>query len=329
MNIKIPVSVLNLAPVRQGESNQDAIKNVVNLAQFTESIGYNRYWIAEHHNTPNLVSSATVILISHVLSQTNTIKVGAGGIMLPNHAPLIVAEQFGTLETIYPDRLNLGLGRAPGTDMMTASALRRGIHDGVHAFPDEVKQLLQYFKNDNSQFVQAYPGTGTNVPIYILGSSTDSAHVAARLGLPYVFAAHFAPEQMNEAIKIYRQLFTPSDYLQEPYVMVGMNVVAADSDEEAEYLASSMHLMFLSIIRNSRMPLQPPTDELDSIWSEQEKYMAQSRTTTSLIGSKETITQQLKDFQSTYNVDEIIAVSYIYDLDKQQRSYEIFKEVTS
>ncbi|TDM15640.1 LLM class flavin-dependent oxidoreductase [Macrococcus bovicus] len=328
--INVPVSVLNLAPIRAGEDAKQAIDNVVDLAQYVEELGYNRFWIAEHHNTPNLASSATVILINQVLNHTQSIQVGAGGIMLPNHAPLVVAEQFGTMETLFPNRLNLGLGRAPGTDMLTASALRRSQHDSVHTFPDDVASLLQYFGPEETQgYVRAYPGADTNVPVFILGSSTDSAHLAARMGLPYVFASHFAPEQMREAIAIYRNLFTPSKYLAEPYVMVGMNVIAAETDEEAEFLSSSMHLMFLSIIRNARQPMQPPTDQLDAIWSPQEKLMAMSRTTTSLIGSKATIKRQFEAFQQEYQVDEIIAVSYIYDQDKLKRSYQILKEITS
>lgn len=328
--LNIPVSILDLVPLRQGENYQQAIQNSVDLAQHVESLGYKRFWIAEHHNASNLASSATVVLINHVLAHTKTIEVGSGGIMLPNHAPLIVAEQFGTLQTIYPERLNLGLGRAPGTDMMTASALRRGKHDAVYTFGDDIQSLLEYFGPEEKQgYVKAYPGANTNVPIFVLGSSTDSAHLAARLGLPYVFAAHFAPEQMKEAFTIYRNLFTPSQYLKEPYVMAGMNVIAAETDEEAELLATTLHMMFLSITRNARLPLQPPNDNMDAIWSPQEKMMALSRTTAGLIGSKETITEQLSEFQKEYNVDEIIAVSYIFDREKQKKSYEILKEVTS
>ncbi|ULG71198.1 LLM class flavin-dependent oxidoreductase [Macrococcus brunensis] len=329
-SINIPVSVLNLAPIRAGEDAKQAIENVVDLAQYVEDIGYNRLWIAEHHNSQYLASSATAILINQVLNHTKSIQVGAGGIMLPNHAPLVVAEQFGTMETMFPNRLNLGLGRAPGTDMLTASALRRSQHDSVHTFPDDVAALLQYFGPEQTQgYVKAYPGVDTNVPIFILGSSTDSAHLAARMGLPYVFASHFAPQQMREAIAIYRNLFTPSEYLAEPYVMVGMNVIAAETDEEAEFLSSSLHMMFLGITRNSQQPLQPPTDNLDAIWSPQKKLMALSRTSTSLIGSKETVKQQLEDFQNEFHVDEIIAVSYIYDTDKLKRSFQILKEITS
>lgn len=329
-NIKVPVSILNLAPVRKDSTNKEAVEQMTALAQLAEELDYRRYWIAEHHNTPNLVSSATSILIGHVLQHTKTIEVGSGGIMLPNHAPLVVAEQFGTLATIYPNRVSLGLGRAPGTDMMTASALRRDRHDSVYTFPDEVKDLLQYFGPEEKQgYVKAYPGADTNVPIYILGSSTDSAHLAARLGLPYAFASHFAPEQMKEAIQIYRNLFTPSEYLKEPYVMVGTNVIIGETDEEAEYLATTMHQMFLSIIRNARIPMQPPVENMDALWSPQEKLMAMSRTATGFIGSEETVKAQLEAFQEEFNVDEFIAVSYIYDIDKQHESYRKFKALTS
>lgn len=329
-NIKVPISILNLAPVRKGETIKQAIDQVVSLAQLAESLGYNRYWIAEHHNTPSLVSSATTILMSHVLQNTKSIQVGSGGIMLPNHAPLVVAEQIGTLATIYPDRLNLGLGRAPGTDMMTASALRRGNHESVYTFSDEVQDLLKYFGPEEKQgFVKAYPGADTNVPIVILGSSTDSAHLAARLGLPYAFAGHFAPEQMKEAIAIYRNLFQKSEYLDKPYVMVGTNVIIGETDEEADYLATSTHQFFLSVIRNARQPLQPPVEDMDLIWSPQEKQMALSRTQTGFVGSKETVKQKLQNFQDEFNVDEFIVVSYIYDTDKLHQSFKWLKEITS
>lgn len=328
-NLNIPISILNLAPVRKGDTNKDAIDQVVSLAQLAEELGYNRYWIAEHHNTPSLVSSATVVLINHVLQHTKSIQVGSGGIMLPNHAPLVVAEQFGTMATIYPDRLNLGLGRAPGTDMMTASALRRDRHDSVYTFPEEIQELLKYFGPEEKQgFVKAYPGADTNVPIFVLGSSTDSAHLAARLGLPYAFAGHFAPEQMKEAIAIYRNLFQKSVYLDKPYVMVGTNVIIGETDEEADYLATSTHQFFLSVIRNARQPLQPPVKDMDAIWSPQEKQMALSRTQTGFVGSKDTVKRKLQAFQDEFNVDEFIVVSYIYDLDKQYQSFRWLKEIT-
>lgn len=328
MQSHFPISALNLVPLRKEESEQEAIQNMVQLAQHVEKLGYERYWIAEHHNAPNLVSSATALLIQHTLEHTDSIMVGSGGIMLPNHAPLVVAEQFGTMATMFPNRLNLGLGRAPGTDMMTASALRRDSHKGVYTFGDDIKQLLKYFGPEEDQsYVRPYPGVDTNIPIYVLGSSTDSAHLAARLGLPYVFAAHFAPQQMAQAIEIYRDLFEPSEYLDKPRVTVCLNVIIGETDEEATYLSSTMHLMFLGIVRNSRLPLQPPTDQLENIWSPQEKYMAQDKTNTSFIGSEETVKKQFLAFQEKYNVDEIMAVSYIYDLDKQYKSFESFKKV--
>ncbi|WP_414042853.1 LLM class flavin-dependent oxidoreductase [Macrococcus animalis] len=328
-NINVPISILNLAPVRKGDTNKDAINQLVSLAQLAEELGYNRYWIAEHHNTPSLVSSATTILMSHVLQHTNSIQVGSGGIMLPNHAPLVVAEQIGTLATIYPNRLNLGLGRAPGTDMMTASALRRDRHDSVYTFPEEIQELLKYFGPEEKQgFVKAYPGADTNVPIYVLGSSTDSAHLAARLGLPYAFAGHFAPEQMKEAIAIYRNLFQKSEYLDKPYVMVGTNIIIGETDEEAKYLATSTHQFFLSVVRNSRLPLQPPVEDMDALWTPQEKQMAMSRTRTGFVGSKETVKKELQAFQDEFNVDEFIVVSYIYDLDKLHQSFKWLKEIT-
>lgn len=326
--LNIPVSVLNLAPIREGQGPKDAIDAMVNLAQATEEMGYNRYWIAEHHNTPTLVSSATSILIKHTLEHTKKIRVGSGGVMLPNHAPLVVAEQFGTMATIYPDRLNLGLGRAPGTDMMTASALRRSKNDSVYTFPEDVEALLTYFGPAEKQdYVKAYPGVGTNVPLYILGSSTDSAYLAASLGLPYVFASHFAPRYMEEAISIYRNRFKPSEYLDKPYMMVCLNVIAAESDEEAKFLSTTMQQFFLNVVRGSQMFLQPPVESMDTIWNPMEKEMAAGMSSVTLSGSKESVRNQMTAFQEKYNVDEIMAVSYIYDPEKQKRSYQILKDI--
>ncbi|MCS0787637.1 LLM class flavin-dependent oxidoreductase [Cytobacillus pseudoceanisediminis] len=328
-NIQIPVSVLNLAPIREGKDSRQAIEDLADLAQATEEMGYKRYWIAEHHNTPTLVSSATAILIKHALEHTKTIRVGSGGIMLPNHAPLVVAEQFGTMATIYPDRVDLGLGRAPGTDMMTANALRRSKNDSVYTFPDDVKQLLTYFGPlEEQSYVKAHPGVETNIPIYILGSSTDSAYLAAELGLPYVFASHFAPRWMEDAIRIYRANFKPSRYLDKPYMMVCLNVIAAETDEEAEFLSTTMKQFFLNVVRGTSMKLSPPVKDLDSIWNPMEKEAAEGMSSVTFMGSKETVRGQLEQFQNMYNVDEIMAVSYIYDEEKQKRSYEIFKEIT-
>jgi luciferase family oxidoreductase group 1 len=327
-NLNIPVSVLNLAPIREGESPKQAIDAMVDLAQVTENLGYKRYWIAEHHNTSTLVSSATSILIKHTLEHTNSIRVGSGGIMLPNHSPLVVAEQFGTMATIYPDRVDLGLGRAPGTDMKTANALRRSKNDSVYTFPEDVKALLHYFgPEDQQSYVKAFPGVGTNIPLYILGSSTDSAYLAASLGLPYVFASHFAPKFMEEAIWIYRKQFQPSEYLEKPYMMVCLNLIAAETDEEAQWLSTSMKQFFLNVVRGSQNPLRPPVENMNELWSPMEEEMANSMSSVTLMGSKETIRKQITRFQGIYNVDEIMAVSYIYDTDKQKRSYEIFKEV--
>lgn len=326
--LNIPISILNLVPIRAHSNAKEAVDQMTRLAQHAEQLGYKRYWIAEHHNAQNLVSSATVLLMSHVLQHTNHIEVGSGGIMLPNHAPLIVAEQFGTLATIYPDRVSLGLGRAPGTDMFTASALRRDKHDGVYSFPKDIEQLLHYFGPEHEQgHVKAFPGVDTNVPIVVLGSSTDSAHLAARLGLPYAFASHFAPQQMKDAIQIYRNLFTPSKYLDKPYVMVGTNAIVADTDEEAERLSHSMYQMFLSVIRNSRQPLSEPVEDLKAIWSPMEKQLALNFTTSSFIGSKESVKAQIEAFQEEFNADEFIVVSYIYDEQKQHYSYQLLKEI--
>lgn len=328
-SVHIPVSVLNLAPIRKGEGVKEAIASLVDLAQAVEQMGYTRYWVAEHHNTSTLVSSATAILIKHILEHTKEIQVGSGGIMLPNHSPLVVAEQFGTMEAIYPNRLNLGLGRAPGTDMLTASALRRSNHNSVYTFPADVEEILTYFGPENEQgTVRAYPGVDARVPVFILGSSTESAVLAAKLGLPYVFAAHFAPRYMGEAIKIYRESFQPSEYLDKPYMMVCLNVIAAETDEEALYESTTLQQFFLNIVRGTKNPLSPPVDTMEGLWSPAEKQMAQSMTSVSLIGSMESVRNQLSEFQAAYQVDELMAVSYIFDPDKQKRSFEILKEIT-
>ncbi|EKU49962.1 LLM class flavin-dependent oxidoreductase [Staphylococcus massiliensis] len=322
------LSALNLAPIREGHSDKEAIDELIRLAQHVEDLGYQRYWIAEHHNMPHLVSTATSLLIQHTLHHTKSIRVGSGGIMLPNHAPLVVAEQFGTLATIFGDRIDLGLGRAPGTDMMTASALRRDQHAGVHQFPDEVESLRMYFGPSSQQpHVRAYPAPEKEVPLYILGSSTDSAHLAARKGLPYVFAGHFAPQQMKEAMDIYKRLFEPSDVLDEPYMMVCLNAIVADTDEEAQYLATTQAQVMISIIRGKLQPVQPPVEDLEAILTPREYELAKTRMQQSLVGSKETVKKQLEAFEETYGeFDELIAVSYIYDEDKQHYSYKLLKE---
>ncbi|WP_428700847.1 LLM class flavin-dependent oxidoreductase [Staphylococcus coagulans] len=329
MTKQMKYSALNLVPIREGSSDIDAIEQMVDLAKHLEQQEYERLWIAEHHNAPNLVSSATAILIQHALSQTTHMRIGSGGIMLPNHAPLIVAEQFGTLKTIYGDRVDLGLGRAPGTDMATASALRRDQHDGVYKFSEEVQQLLKYFGPDSNQgYVKAIPAVNKNVPLYILGSSTDSAHVAAREGLPYVFAGHFAPQQMKEALAIYKELFQPSAYLKEPYIIVALNVIVADTFEESQYLATTQAQVFASILNGRMRKMQPPIDDLGDVLSPREVALAKARLQDSIIGDKASVNQQLDAFIEQYGeIDEIMAVSYIYDTKLQHRSYQYFKEV--
>lgn len=329
MTKKMNYSALNLVPIRQGDQAKGAINQMITLAQTLEGLGYERLWIAEHHNTPNLASSATVLLIQHALHHTKNMRIGSGGIMLPNHAPLVVAEQFGTLKTIYGDRIDLGVGRAPGTDMATASALRRDQHQGVYQFPDEVQQLLQYFGPDTKQgHVKAIPGINENVPVYVLGSSTDSAHLAARLGLPYVFAGHFAPQQMQEALSIYRALFEPSDTLKAPYIIVALNVVMADSNDVAQYLATTQTQLFASILNGQMRHLQPPVENLNQVLSPREITWANERIKRSLVGDKKTVNNQIDSFIEQYgHIDEIMAVSYIYDVSLQHRSYQYFKEI--
>lgn len=326
-NLKL--SALNLVPIREGQDDQAAIKDMVKLAQDLETLDFERYWIAEHHNAPNLVSSATALLIQHTLEHTSKIRVGSGGIMLPNHAPLVVAEQFGTMETVFPNRVDLGLGRAPGTDMMTASALRRDQHNGVYEFPEEVEQLATYFGPANQQgYVRAYPAVNKQVPLYILGSSTDSAHLAARKGLPYVFAGHFAPQQMKDAIQIYKELFEPSEILSKPYVSVCLNAIVADTDEQAEYLATTQAQVMVSITRGRMQPVQPPTDDLRGLLTPTEYEIAKQRMQQSLIGSEETVKAKIQDFIKEHGeIDELMAISYIYNQDEQLNSYKKLKTI--
>ncbi|GKW46395.1 LLM class flavin-dependent oxidoreductase [Planococcus sp. NCCP-2050] len=327
-NIKpVPVSVLDLVAISEGQTAKDALTDMVSLAQHVEKLNYKRFWLSEHHNSPTLASSATSILISKVLDNTASIEVGSGGVMLPNHTPLVVAEQFGTLETMYPGRVNLGLGRAPGTDMQTAHALRRTTQETAYAFPQDVVELQNYLKPVEHQgMVHAYPGVGTEVPIFILGSSTSSAQLAATLGLPYVFAAHFAPQQLEQALQIYRTQFQPSEYLAEPYVMVCVNVVAAETTEEAQKLSTSSQMFYLNVVRGTKNLLQPPVDSMDGKWSLYEETVAKNMSRYTFLGDREAITEQLKDFMGDMQIDELMAVSYIYDQEKRKRSFEILKD---
>lgn len=325
-NVKL--SVLDLVPALEGVANKKAIENALSLAQYLDKNGYHRLWISEHHNTAGLLSSATVIILGYLAQGTENIRIGSGGIMLPNHVPLIVAEQIGTLATLYPDRIDLGLGRAPGTDQMTARALRRDRIESVHDFPKDVQEL-QYFLSHNAKEgpVRAIPGEGTNVPIYMLGSSTFSAQLAAALGLPYVFASHFAPAQLFDALKIYRGQFIPQDQIAKPYTMAGINVLIADTEEKAKYIATSGNQFRLNIIRNERKPLQKPIKDMDELWSPMEKAQVEKMGYYSFVGTPESVKNGLNGFVDQTGVDELIVSTFCYDPTDQHRSFELLKEI--
>lgn len=318
---------MELATVVEGGDAKTAIKGTVEVAQQAESLGFTRIWMAEHHNMEHIASSATAVLIGHVAGHTSHIRVGSGGIMLPNHAPLAVAEQFGTLETLYPNRIDLGLGRAPGTDQLTAMALRRNNINTAYHFPSDVRELQTYFSEDNMDAkVRAFPGEGLDIPIWILGSSTDSAHLAAQLGLPYAFAAHFAPAQFRAAIEIYRQNFKPSAQLHEPYVMACVNVMAADTDEEAEYLATSLYRMFMGIITNKRMPLQPPAPLPSTFWIPEVQHAVNNMTSCTFTGTRQSLREKLSIFITETGIDELMITSHIYDQEAKLKSFAIIGE---
>jgi luciferase family oxidoreductase group 1 len=325
---KISLSVLDLAVVSEGDNASDAIKRTVEVARHTEKLGYKRIWLAEHHNMEHIASSATAVLIGHVAELTEgKIRVGSGGIMLPNHSPLVVAEQFGTLASIYPNRIDLGLGRAPGTDQLTAAALRRNNNNTHYDFQAEIQQLQMYLSTENkSAKVRAFPGEGINIPIWILGSSTDSAYLAAQMGLPYAFAAHFAPAQFKMAIDIYRKNFQPSTHLKKPYVLACVNVIAADTDKEAEILSTSLYRVFLGIITNMRAPLQAPAP-LPAIINHPEIQQAiQSMLSCTFIGSKQTLKKNLSAFIEETAIDELMVSTHIYDKEAKLKSYSILYE---
>lgn len=320
----IPVSILDLAPIAEGETPSHSFAKSLELARTAEHEGYNRYWFAEHHNMENIASSATAVLIAYIAAGTSAIRVGSGGVMLPNHAPLIVAEQFGTLETLYPGRIDLGLGRAPGTDQLTAMALRRNLNGSVDEFPKDVIELKNYLAPKNpAARVRAIPGEGTRVPIWLLGSSTYSAQLASALGLPFAFASHFAPTYLYEALKLYRKGFTPSEELQQSYAMACVNVVAADTDEEAQRLATSFYMLAMGIVNGKRRPLQPPVSSMNGIWSDYEKAAVMQMMEFAFIGSVETVRQQLQSFADKTGIDEIMVASYIYENVAKIRSYKL------
>jgi luciferase family oxidoreductase group 1 len=320
----IPVSVLDLATIVKGDVPADSFRKSLQVARRVEELGFNRYWFAEHHNMENIASSATPVLIGYIAANTSSIRVGSGGVMLPNHAPLIIAEQFGTLESLYPGRIDLGLGRAPGTDQLTTYALRRNLNATVDDFPHDVLELQNYLAPRNAELkVRAIPGEGTQVPLWLLGSSTYSAQLAAALGLPFAFAAHFAPAHLHDALQLYRQRFTPSQQLQQSYSMACINVIAADTDEEAQYLASSFFRLALGIITNKRKPLQPPIKNMDDEWAEYEKAAVMQMMEYTFIGSAQTIEKGLQLFLADTLVDEIMVASYLYDNAAKIHSYEL------
>ena len=328
MKKNIPISILELAIITQDSDAKQTFEKTKALAQLADNLGYKRFWLAEHHNMAHVASTATVVLIGYIASQTKTIRVGSGGIMLPNHAPLIVAEQFGTLEILYPNRIDLGLGRAPGTDGLTAQAIRKDFYEQSQRFPQNVASLQDFFSADNAAAnVRAFPAEGTNVPIWILGSSMDSAALAAANGLPYAFAGHFAPKQMYQAFQFYRDNFEPSKYLDKPKTMACVNAVVADTDEEAEILSTSLTMMFLNLIRNDRKPLQPPVNSLDGIMSEEEHFHVKQMTACSFIGSKSKVEAELRQFIEYTKVDELMMTSPIYDHDLKLKSVQLMKEV--
>jgi luciferase family oxidoreductase group 1 len=319
----IPFSILDLAPITRGSNAAAALRNTLDFAQHAERMGYHRFWLAEHHNMPGIASAATAVVIGHVAAGTRTIRVGAGGIMLPNHAPLIVAEQFGTLESLYPGRVDLGLGRAPGTDHATARALRRTLASDPEAFPHDIMELMAYFTPREGQKVRAVPGSGLSVPIYILGSSLFGARVAAALGLPFAFASHFAPAMMMDALATYRTNFRPSNQLSAPYAILGVNVVAAPTDEEGRFLASSGREAFANLRRGMPTTLPPPSSEFEKDVVPFGQLPIEEVTSVSMVGSPATVREGLRQFISRTAADEIMIVSHIYEHAKRIRSYEI------
>jgi luciferase family oxidoreductase group 1 len=319
----IPLSILDLSPIVAGSDASRAFRNTLDLAQHAEAWGYNRFWLAEHHNMPGIASAATSVVIGHVAGGTSRIRVGAGGIMLPNHSPLVIAEQFGTLEALYPGRIDLGLGRAPGTDQRTMHALRRD-YRSAESFPQDVLELLSYFRAAQpDQAIRAVPGAGLNVPVWLLGSSTFSAQLAAKLGLPFAFASHFAPDQLLPALELYRTLFEPSEYLEDPYAMVGVSIVAADSDAEARRLFTSLQQQFVALQRGRPILLQPPVDDMHERWTPQEQFGVEHTLRLAIVGGPDTVNSGLQRFIAQTQADEVIVTANIYDHAARLRSYEL------
>lgn len=326
--INIPLSILDLAPIVAGGTAADSFRNTLDLARHAEQWGYHRYWLAEHHSMPGIASSATSVVIGYVAAGTQKIRIGSGGIMLSNHAPLVIAEQFGTLESMYPGRIDLGLGRAPGSDQPTARVLRRGLRGDGYDFPFQLSELRSFLNPspESAPAVRAVPGEGLDIPIWLLGSSGFSAELAGQLGLPFAFASHFAPDFILQALDIYRSNFRPSEALDKPYAMIGMNIIAADTDEEARRLATSQEQQFLNLIRGVPGQLKPPVDNIDLLWSEDEKAMVRKQLSYTIAGSKDTIRERLPHYLEETGADEIIVAAQIYDHQARLRSYQILAD---
>ena len=325
----VPLSILDLAPITQGSDAAAALRHSLDLARHAERWGYTRFWVAEHHNMPGIASAATPVVIAHIAQGTSAIRVGAGGIMLPNHAPLIVAEQFGTLESLFPGRIDLGLGRAPGTDQTTAIALRRTLNSNPDLFPQDVLEVMTYFQPENGQRVRAVPGAGLRVPIYILGSSLFGAQVAAAFGLPFAFASHFAAQQMIPAVRIYRERFKPSEAWPRPHVMLGINIIAAGTDAEARLLATSGRKSFASLRAGTPIPLPPPDPEWEKDVVPFDPSSLETQQAVSFVGSLETVRLGIEAFVERMRPDELIAVSHVYDHGARLRSYELASRLMS
>lgn len=317
-------SILDLSPITQGSTPTEALHNSLDLTKHAETLGYTRYWVAEHHSMRGIASAATSVVIGYLAGGTSTIRVGAGGIMLPNHSPLVIAEQFGTLASLYPDRIDLGLGRAPGTDQITSQALRRTLHGSAEDFPRDVVELQHYLKEaEPGQRVVAVPGEGTNVPMWILGSSLFGAQLAAMLGLPFAFASHFAPQQMMQAIEIYRERFKASEQLDSPYLMLGFNICAADTLEEASYLRSSSLQSFLNLRKGTPGQLPPPIEHFEESMEPQDKAILTQMSTCSAVGTPSDIEQGMADFIGRTGADELMLVSSIFDHQKRKYAFEL------
>ena len=324
----IPLSVLDLSPITEGGTAAQALANTLDLARNADRLGYRRYWVAEHHNSPGIASAATSVVIAHIAAGTSTIRVGAGGIMLPNHAPLVIAEQFGTLAALHPGRIDLGLGRAPGTDMETARALRRNLNAGVDSFPQDVVELIGYFHAaEPSQRIRAVPGEGEDVQVWILGSSTYGAQLAARLGLPYAFASHFAPAEMEHAIHIYRSRFQPSERLAKPRLMLGLNVFAADTDAEAQLLFSSLQQAFVNLRTGRPGKLPAPVENYEATLDPMAKGMLANALSCSIVGSPQTVRGGLDAFVRRTGADELIVTAQIFDHAARKKSFSILADV--